>query len=134
MHPSSCLAISLVLTPALTCAQAQPAPVVAAPLPAATPPIPASTGCVLEPYPVASVAAAATGRTILGFSVDENGYLFHTTVIRTAGASREHKLLDAAAVRSLWTCRFAKPERSNALFRMEYTWELPASVRVNALR
>src|SRR5215207_818747 len=102
MKLSSHLALLLALAPAVVFSQAPPAPLIAAPLPTDSPPMPAVSACVLEPYPAASVSAGATGRTIVGFSVNENGDLFETIVLRTAGATKEHKLLDAAAARTLW--------------------------------
>ena len=86
--------------------------------------------CPLEPYPNASIRAMATGSTTLAFSMDSEGNLRHTAILRSAGTSPEHKLLDAASVRSLWNCRFPRPERTNVHYNVTFDWRLqeePAS-------
>lgn len=86
--------------------------------------------CSLEPYPNAAIRAMATGSTTLAFSMDGEGYLRHTAILRSAGASPEHKLLDAASARTLWNCRFPRPERTNVQYNVTFDWRLqeePAS-------
>lgn len=98
----------------------------------AAPDHPAESGCKTEPYPMAAIRAEATGQTVITFALDPQGNLQSSTIVKSAGSSRAHKLLDAAAVRSLWTCRFAPPESVRTVFSKTYTWRLeevgPASV------
>jgi outer membrane biosynthesis protein TonB len=83
------------------------------------------SGCPLEPYPRGAIEAQAAGSTTLAFSMDSEGFLRHTAILRSAGSSPEHKLLDAASVRSLWACRFARPDRTNVHYNVTYEWKLP---------
>ena len=79
--------------------------------------------CPNEPYPKAAARAGVVGTTILTFSLDADGYLEHTMLIQSAGPSREHKLLDAAAVRMLWSCTFPRPDEPRTLVQATYTWQ-----------
>ncbi|RZJ09284.1 MAG: hypothetical protein EOP39_11875 [Rubrivivax sp.] len=72
------------------------------------------------------MAAGTAGKTIVTFSLDGEGYLEHTLVLQSSGPSRENKLLDAAAARSLWACRFSRPARPGTLIEATYTWKSPA--------
>lgn len=88
---------------------------------------PSEVSCLHEPYPKAAAQAGVVGTTILSFSLDADGYLDHTMLIKSAGTSREHKLLDAAAVRMLWSCTFYRPDVPGAIVQATYTWKpLPA--------
>lgn len=98
--------------------------------PKAPPPL----ACADEPYPQEAITAGATGKSIVTFSLDAEGYLEHTLVLQSAGQSREHKLLDAAAARSLWACRFSRPARPGTLIEATYVWKSPAHDAVGAAK
>jgi protein TonB len=115
-----------------------PAPVTIAPAPApAAPPAPVvaarpaiadASQCKPE-YPPAATRAEATGTTVIRFTVDANGRLAGADVVRSAGPSREHRLLDRAAVSALSECRFSPGRDENgrpvgASFNVEYVWKL----------
>lgn len=84
---------------------------------------PSKVTCLEEPYPLAAARAGVAGTTILAFSLDADGYLEGTMLIQSAGSSREHKLLDAAAVRKLWSCTFPRPDEPGAIVQATYTWQ-----------
>ena len=125
-----------------------PAPVTIAPAPAPTPaPAPAPAAAPSAPprlaqgdarqcaptaadYPPAAVRAEATGSTVVRFTVDASGKLAGTPeVVRSAGPTREHRLLDRVAVTKLSECKFS-PGRDAAgnpiggSFTVEYVWKL----------
>jgi protein TonB len=115
-----------------------PAPVTIAPAPApAAPPAPVvaarpaiadASQCKPE-YPPAAQRAEATGTTVIRFTVDATGRLAGADVVRSAGASREHRLLDRAAVSALSECKFSPGRDENgrpvgASFNVEYVWKL----------
>jgi protein TonB len=111
-----------------------PAPAPAAPAPPAPAPVaaqPAITNvaaCKPE-YPSAALKAEATGTTAIKFTIDATGKVVSAEVIRPSGPSREHRLLDRAAVTSLSGCTF-RPGRDSsgqavgASTNVEYVWKL----------
>ncbi|MGC4075657.1 MAG: energy transducer TonB [Rubrivivax sp.] len=82
-----------------------------------------------EDYPPAAVRAEATGTTKVRFIVDANGRVSGSELVRSAGPSREHKLLDRVAISKLSQCQF-KPgtdEHGNPVggqAEVEYVWNL----------
>ncbi|MBL8334264.1 MAG: TonB family protein [Rubrivivax sp.] len=128
-----------------------PAPVTIAPPPAPTPappapppPPPAPPRVAAKPaiadvkacapsrddYPAAAIRAEATGTTVVRFVVGADGKLAgDPQVVRSAGPSREHKMLDRTAVSKLRECSF-KPgndETGKAVggtFDVEYVWKI----------
>jgi protein TonB len=109
-----------------------PAPAPAAPAPpapvAAQPAITNVAACKPE-YPPAAQKAEATGTTAIKFTIDATGKVVSAEVIRPSGPSREHRLLDRAAVTSLSGCTF-RPGRDSsgqavgASTNVEYVWKL----------
>jgi protein TonB len=124
-----------------------PAPVTLAPAPAPTPAPPAPAAppppkpvqaavaakmdvgsCDKPEYPAAALRAEATGTTKIRFTVDAAGVVSKADIERPAGASREHRLLDRAAVDALSKCRFkpgtdenGKPVGGTTV--VEYVWK-----------
>jgi protein TonB len=111
-----------------------PAPVAAAPAPPAPPrqavaaKIDVST-CEKPEYPSAAARAEATGITKIRFVVDASGSVSKAEVQQSAGASREHRLLDRTAVDALSKCRFkpgtdehGKPVGGTTV--VDYVWKL----------
>ena len=80
-------------------------------------------------YPAAATRAEATGTTKVRFNVGADGKLAGAEVVKSAGPSREHKMLDRVAVAKLSECTF-KPgldENGRAIggsFDVEYVWKL----------
>jgi periplasmic protein TonB len=121
--------VSLIAIPLAGLAGAQqqtapPVPVLVRPPPGGMPRKPPPASCKNEPYPNAALRAEATGQTVLAFMLDSQGFLESTTILKSAGASPEHKLLDAASVRSLWSCRFSPPPEPGVVYQNVYTWRL----------
>lgn len=123
-----------------------PAPVTIAPAPApAAPPAPPSAAPAAPPrlaqadarqcaptaddYPPAAIRAEATGTTVVRFTIDATGKLTSAEVVRSAGPTREHRLLDRVAITKLSECKFS-PGRDAAgnpiggSFPVEYVWKL----------
>ncbi len=132
--------------PTITTTQAAPppaAPVTIAPAPAPVaaapaPPAPARQAvaakidvstCEKPEYPSAAARAEATGITKIRFVVDASGSVSKAEVQQSAGASREHRLLDRTAVDALSKCRFkpgtdehGKPVGGTTV--VDYVWKL----------
>lgn len=82
-----------------------------------------------EDYPSAAVRAEATGTTRLRFNVDASGKLASAEVVKSAGASREHRQLDRVALSKLSECTFRPGNDENGkpvggTFEVEYVWKL----------
>jgi len=120
-----------------------PAPVTIAPAPAPAPPAPApaqapprlaqgdarSCAPTGDDYPPAAVRAEATGTTVIRFTVDATGKLASADVVRSAGPTREHRMLDRVAVTKLSECKFspgrdAEGRAIGGSFNIEYVWKL----------
>jgi protein TonB len=111
-----------------------PGPVVAAapaPAPVARPAQIDVSTCEKPSYPPAALRAEAKGITKIRFSIDAQGHVdpSKTSIEGTSGGSREHKLLDRAAVEALSKCHF-KPGTDEAghpvgaFAVVEYVWKL----------
>jgi protein TonB len=117
-----------------------PAPVQAPPAPPAPPPPPRqaarpaianvkSCAPTNADYPRAALRAEATGTTKVRFNVDAAGKLAGVEVVKSAGSSREHKLLDRVAVEKLSECKFQPGADENGRpmggsFDVEYVWKI----------
>ena len=81
--------------------------------------------CDRPAYPPAATAAEATGTTVVQYSVDSNQRLTSLRVVKSAGSTKEHRLLDRAVVEMISTCHFVKhddPEPQTA--KLEYIWKI----------
>jgi len=113
----------------------QPPPVQAPPAPprvAARPAIANAKDCAptSDDYPPAARRAEATGITKIRFTVGADGRLAGAPeVLKSAGPSREHKMLDRIAVAKLGECSFRAGTDENgkavgASFEVDYVWKL----------
>ncbi len=110
--------------------QAPAAPVAPpAPKPRAVPARIDVSSCEKPEYPAAALRAEATGTTKIKFTVDATGAVSKAEVEQSAGVTREHRLLDRAAVDALSKCRFkpgvdeaGKPVGGSTV--VEYVWKL----------
>ncbi|MCA6216642.1 energy transducer TonB [Ideonella sp. B7] len=110
--------------------QAPPAPP-APPRAAARPAIADVSACAPKgsDYPAAAARAQATGTTRVRFTVDAGGKLAKAEVVRSAGPSREHRMLDRIAVEKLSECTFRPGVDENGhpaggTFEVDYVWTL----------
>ena len=112
-----------------------PAPAAsAAPAPALAPPRIAGADAkqcapTADDYPPAAIRAEATGTTVIRFTIDNTGKLVNAEVVKSAGASREHRLLDNVARTKLSECKFtpgrdAEGRSVGGTFPVEYVWKL----------
>ena len=124
--------------PPVTIAPAPAPAVVAAPAAPVAPPPPKAQAvaaridvgsCDKPEYPAAALRAEATGTSKIRFTVDATGVVSKAEIERTAGASREHRLLDRAAVDALSKCRFkpgvddtGKPVGGTTV--VDYVWKV----------
>lgn len=127
--------------PTITTTQVMPPPAPAAPVVTAppAPPAPAVSraraaqidvgSCDKPEYPPKARQTEATGVTKIRFSIDESGQVIKAEITKSSGSSREHRLLDKAAVDALSACRFRPGTDENgkpvgAFSNVEYAWSL----------
>lgn len=82
-----------------------------------------------DDYPPLARRVEATGTTRLRFTVSATGALTRSEVARSAGATREHRLLDKVAQERLSACSFAAGSDASGqpvggTFEVEYVWRL----------
>ncbi|MED5620312.1 energy transducer TonB [Ideonella sp. BN130291] len=82
-----------------------------------------------DDYPSAALRAEATGLTRIRFTIDGEGRLQKAEIVKSAGSSREHKLLDRVAEQKLSTCKFTPGlddtgKRVGGTFEFEYLWKI----------
>ena len=80
-------------------------------------------------YPEAALRAQVQGVSRLAFHVDETGKVTSSEVVHSSGHSREHRLLDMAALKALAHCpiKVARDENGNpvaSVVTLNYTWRL----------
>ena len=119
---------------------AAPTAPVAAPVPAVLPMPPAPAppsrtapsldfnGCEKPAYDAATLRAGVTGTVVVGYAMDIQGNISEARIERSAGASREHKMLDRLTIAAVVRCRGrpgtvdGKPEMLRG--SVEYAWKL----------
>lgn len=81
--------------------------------------------CPPPAYPDAAFQARATGVTVVTFTVDANGAVTSTSVSRSSGGTKEHQMLDNAAMALVRQCKFpAMPGKPPGTAAIEYNWAL----------
>ena len=115
-----------------------PPPVVAAPAPPAPPRVAARAAIAnvnecapsSDDYPAAAKRAEATGTTRIRFTVGPDGRLAgQPEIVKSAGSSREHKMMDRVAAAKLSECKFKPGVDENGKpvggsFDVDYVWKL----------
>lgn len=142
--PPPTITVQPVAPPPAPVAIAPPAPApapVAPPTPPAPPPAPApppdlsrparleASRCTRPEYPRAALRVEATGTTRIRFQVDAAGQVIDARVLQRSGPSREHRLMDRAAVDALGRCRFtggldARGRAVGGFATVDYVWKL----------
>lgn len=80
-------------------------------------------------YPTQAVRAMAQGTTTVVFTVDAGGKLVDGAVLKSAGETRAHKLLDQQTLRVFASCGFvagadADGRPVTTRLKLTYTWKL----------
>ncbi len=79
--------------------------------------------CELLEYPAAALRAEATGRTVIAFLVNDEGFIVQAEVKASSGRKREHKMLDFVAMQHVRSCKLtdsiAVPPGS---YSYEFVW------------
>ena len=91
-------------------------------------PVAVTSSCQIPAYPEVARRAEATGTTRLGFHIRADATRIDGDIVRSAGPSAAHKLLDMAALLALMTCRFEparfRGQALDAWVELEYRWKL----------
>jgi protein TonB len=113
--------------PAQVALATPPAPAAPAP-PSRTAPSLVFNGCEKPTYDAATTRAGVTGTVVVGYAMDIHGNISEARIERSAGASREHKMLDRLTMAAVTRCRGrpgtidGKPEMLRG--SVEYEWRL----------
>jgi protein TonB len=87
-----------------------------------------ANACERPTYPSAARRAEATGAVVVQYTADTSGVITEAAVEKSAGASREHKMLDRATLEAVKACKVVpgtvdgKPEKLSG--RVTYVWRL----------
>lgn len=141
--PAPAITTTTVVPPPAPVTIAPPPAPAAPPAPPAPPPPPAPPRVAAQPaianvqacaptgddYPAAARRSEATGTTRVRFTVGADGKMASVDIARSAGPSREHKMLDRVAVSKLSECSFkaGRDETGKPIggsFEVEYVWKL----------
>ena len=117
--------------PAPIVAAPAPAPAPAAPRVAARPAVANARDCAPsnEDYPAAAVRSEATGTTRVRVQVSAEGKLGGVELVKSAGPTREHKMLDRLLLSKISECAFKAGLDENGrpmggTFDWEFVWKL----------
>jgi protein TonB len=125
--PPAPVTISPVLPTAPPAPPAPVAPPVAV-APAKTAPSLDFNKCEKPEYNTAATRAGVTGTVVVSYVMDTDGHISETRIERSAGASREHKILDRLTIDAITRCRGkpgtvdGKPQKLRG--SVEYSWKL----------
>jgi TonB family protein len=92
------------------------------------PPRPVAQGrppCPTPDYPAAALRSLAQGETRVRVTVDERGHVTQAELVQSSGDSREHRLLDQAALDTFRQCVFpAQAGGGPRTTTLSYTWKI----------
>ena len=116
-----------VAPPAQAALSTAPAPTAPAPTSRTAPSLDFN-GCEKPVYDAATMRAGVTGTVVVGYAMDTQGNISEARIIRSAGASREHKTLDRLTMAAVTRCR-GRPgtiDGNPEMLRgsVEYAWKL----------
>jgi protein TonB len=126
--PPAPVAITPVLPPEPAAPPSPPVAAVAPPAPARTAPSLDFNKCDKPSYNAATTRAGVMGTVVVSYVMDTNGRISETRIERSAGPTREHKMLDRLTVEAIVQCRGkpgtvdGKPEKLRG--SVEYVWKL----------
>lgn len=93
-----------------------------------TPPLGAGRAdpdCPRPDYPAAAVRSLAQGETRVRLTVDERGHVTHGEIVQSSGPSREHRMLDNAALDTFTQCVFAAHAgEAPRTLTLSYVWKI----------
>ena len=80
-------------------------------------------------YPMDAVRARAQGTTVVMFTIDAEGELLDGAILKSAGETPAHKLLDQQTLRALAKCGFVAGADANGKpvttrLRFTYKWKI----------
>ena len=116
--------VTIAPPPAPQVVVAPPAP----PAPVRTPPKLDFNACAKPEYNAATRRAEAQGTVVVKYTMDVSGVITEAEVERSAGMSREHKMLDRMTLEAVKGCKGTpgtvdgKPEKLSG--RIEYVWKI----------
>ena len=89
----------------------------------------ASAPAAAAAEPAAATRAEVTGTTKIRFTIDSAGKMVKSEVVRSAGSTREHRLLDRVAMEKLGNCNFTpgideQGKPTGGTFDVDYVWKL----------
>jgi protein TonB len=117
--------VTIAPPPAVEAPPAPPAPRVPVRVP---PKIDFANACERPAYPSAARRADATGTVVVFYTADTTGSITEARVEKSAGPTREHKMLDRATLEAVKACKVVpgtvdgKPETLSG--RVTYVWRL----------
>ena len=86
---------------------------------------PGLVACSKPDYPNAAIRSMAQGTTTVDLDIDDAGHVVDGRVASSSGSSREHALLDAAALAAMRACTFnASSSGAVRHARLAYKWAL----------
>jgi protein TonB len=87
-----------------------------------------ANACDRPEYPMAARRSEATGTVIVVYTADTTGATTEATIEKSAGSTREHKMLDRSTLEAVRACKVVpgtvdgKPEKLSG--RVTYVWRL----------
>lgn len=88
--------------------------------------------CPAEPvYPPEAMWAYVTGRTRLKVLIQPDGSISEVRITQASGRTRQHEMLDRAALVAMQSCRYRIPKSFDARLpawqAVEYNWQIDLS-------
>jgi protein TonB len=89
---------------------------------------PPETYCKPE-YPAAALRAGAQGVTTVAFHLDANGKVTGSEIVKSAGPTNYHQMLDDETVRALSLCPFKAARDADghpiaSVVKVDYAWRI----------
>ena len=80
-------------------------------------------------YPAAALRAGAQGVTTVAFHVDANGKVTGSEIVKSAGPTNYHQMLDVETARALSLCPFKAAKDADghpipSIVKVDYAWRI----------